>query len=38
MPAHLERLGETRTKLVAAYVLSLNAAKANQPVEVAAAH
>jgi cytochrome c oxidase cbb3-type subunit 3 len=24
MPAHLERLGETRTKLLAAYVLSLN--------------
>ena len=38
MPAHFERLGETRAKLVAAYVLSLNAAKASKPVEVAATH
>ncbi|MEJ1961657.1 MAG: cytochrome-c oxidase, cbb3-type subunit III [Gammaproteobacteria bacterium] len=28
MPAHLERLGETRTKLLAAYVLSLGGAQA----------
>jgi cytochrome c oxidase cbb3-type subunit 3 len=27
MPAHLERLGETRTKLLAAYVLSLSASE-----------
>jgi len=34
MPAHLERLGETRTKLLAAYVLSLGGA---QPAPVAQA-
>jgi len=37
MPPHLERLGETRIKLLAAYVLSLNAARAEPSVEVAAA-
>jgi cytochrome c oxidase cbb3-type subunit 3 len=31
MPAHLERLGETRTKLLAAYVLSLGGAQPAQP-------
>jgi len=36
MPAHLERLGETRTKLLAAYVLSLAApAQASAPSKVA---
>jgi len=37
MPAHLERLGETRTKLLAAYVLSLGGAQAQRPVQAAAA-
>jgi cytochrome c oxidase cbb3-type subunit 3 len=36
MPAHLERLGETRTRLLAAYVLSLNAAEEN-PLQAASA-
>ena len=31
MPAHLERLGETRTKLLAAYVLSLGGGQPSQP-------
>ena len=31
MPAHLERLGEVRTKLLAAYVLSLGGAPSTQP-------
>ena len=35
MPAHAERLGETRVKLLAAYVLSLGA---GSPDELAAAH
>jgi cytochrome c oxidase cbb3-type subunit 3 len=33
MPAHLERLGEVRTKLLAAYVLSLGGAPAEQPAQ-----
>jgi cytochrome c oxidase cbb3-type subunit 3 len=36
MPAHLERLGETRVKLLAAYVLSLSAAQAPEAVAHAA--
>jgi len=35
MPAHLERLGETRTKLLAAYVLSMGGAQPSQPAVVA---
>jgi cytochrome c oxidase cbb3-type subunit 3 len=35
MPAHLERLGEVRTNLLAAYVLSLGAAE-KEPAQVAA--
>ena len=31
MPAHLERLGEVRTKLVAAYVLSAAAPSTDAP-------
>ncbi len=37
MPAHLERLGETRTKLLAAYVLSLSASQAGPPLQASAA-
>jgi cytochrome c oxidase cbb3-type subunit 3 len=33
MPAHLERLGETRTRLLAAYVLSLNAVQPSPPMQ-----
>jgi cytochrome c oxidase cbb3-type subunit III len=35
MPAHLERLGETRTKLLAAYVLSLSGAESVPPLQAA---
>jgi len=35
MPAHLDRLGETRTKLLAAYVLSLGADQTPAPAKVA---
>jgi cytochrome c oxidase cbb3-type subunit III len=37
MPAHLERLGETRTKLLAAYVLSLSAPQADPPLQASTA-
>ncbi|MEP7242063.1 MAG: cytochrome-c oxidase, cbb3-type subunit III [Gammaproteobacteria bacterium] len=37
MPAHLERLGEVRTKLVAAYVLSLGGGAASASASVASA-
>lgn len=36
MPAHLERLGETRVKLLAAYVISLGGADPSPPPQLAA--
>jgi len=35
MPAQLERLGETRVKLLAAYVISLGGADLSAPAQVA---